>query len=230
MLNQGFSGWRHQSFTWENHGYETFDDYLAMFNSNQRRNIKRERKSMEKQGITIEMITGEDIPQSFFQIMYRFYESTNDKFGPWGCKYLTKSFFEGLYHHYRKRLLFVAAFDSKDPGSILGLSLLVTKRNQLYGRYWGCAKQVRSLHFNACYYAPIEWAIANDIHRFDPGAGGAHKIRRGFSAVSNYSLHRFYDSGLLRIMQTHIDEINRLEQEQIDALNQELPFAQQFKN
>ena len=230
MFDLGFFGWRHQSFAWNNHGYKTFDDYLAIFNSNQRRNIKRERKSMETQGISLKLFTGKDIPRSFFQIMYRFYERTNDKFGPWGCKYLSKDFFEGLYHHYRNRLLFVAAFDRKDPASITGMSILVTKKDQLYGRYWGCTKHVASLHFNACYYAPIEWAIANNIQRFDPGAGGAHKIRRGFSAVSNYSLHRFYDSGLLRIMQTHIDEINRLEQEQIDALNQELPFAQRLKN
>ncbi len=230
MLKHGFLDWRHQSFAWNNHDYKTFDDYLAIFNSNQRRNIKRERKSMEKQGVFIKMFTGEDFPPSFLPIMYKFYEHTNDKFGPWGCKYLTKAFFEGLYHQYRHRLLFAAAFDSRDPSALLGMSLLVTKRDQLYGRYWGCARQVSSLHFNACYYAPIEWAIANDIHRFDPGAGGAHKIRRGFTAVSNYSLHRFYDSGLFRIMQTHIDEINRLEQEQIDALNHELPFAHQLKN
>lgn len=230
MLNQGFLGWRHQSFAWKNHGYQTFDDYLAIFNSNQRRNIKRERQSMEKQGILLKMLEGAEIPRNFFPTMYRFYESTNDKFGPWGCKYLTEAFFEQLYHHYRHRLLLVAAFDSKEPSSILGMSLLVTKKDQLYGRYWGCTNQVGSLHFNACYYAPIEWAIANNIHRFDPGAGGIHKIRRGFSAVSNYSLHRFYDSGLFRIMQTHINEINRLEQEQIDALNQELPFAQKLKN
>ena len=230
MLNQGFSGWRHQSFTWKNQGYKTFDDYLAVFNSNQRRNIKRERKSMEKQGVFIKMLTAEDISHDFIPFMYNFYERTNDKFGPWGCKYLTRAFFEGLYLHYRHRLLFAVAFDSHDPSSILGMSMLVTKKDQLYGRYWGCAKQVSSLHFNTCYYAPIEWAIVNNVQRFDPGAGGAHKIRRGFTAVSNYSLHRFYDSGLFRIMQTHIDEINRLEQEQIDALNQELPFAHRLSN
>ena len=89
---------------------------------------------------------------------------------------------------------------------------------------------ISSLHFNTCYYAPIEWAISNGIHRFDPGAGGAHKIRRGFTAISNHSLHRFSDAGLSRIMQTHIDDINRLEQEQIDALNHEMPFAQHLKN
>jgi predicted N-acyltransferase len=79
-------------------------------------------------------------------------------------------------------------------------------------------------------FPPIEWAIANGIRRFDPGAGGAHKIRRGFAAVPSYSLHRFYDPRLAGIMQTHIDEINQLEQEQIDKLNDELPFAGRLKN
>lgn len=230
MLDHGFSSWRHQSYTWKNQGYKTFDDYLKIFNSNQRRNIKRERNTLEKHGIFVKTFTGRNIPRNFFLLMYSYYERTNDKFGPWGCKYLTKSFFEGLYHHYGHRLLFVAAFKNNDPSSPIGMSLLVTKGKQLYGRYWGCAEQVSSLHFNTCYYAPIEWAIANGIHGFDPGAGGAHKIRRGFTAVSNHSLHRFYDHSLQRIMKTHIDEINRLEQEQIDTLNNALPFAQHLKN
>ena len=68
-------------------------------------------------------------------------------------------------------------------------------------------------------------AIANGIRRFDPGAGGYHKIRRGFTAVGNYSLHRFFDQRLDQIMKTHIEEINRLEQEHIDELNLEVPFA-----
>ena len=230
MVNHGYYGWRHQSFAWLNHGYKCFEDYLSIFNSNQRRNIKRERNAIDKQGISIKIFSGQDIPQVFFPMMFKFYQSTNDKFGPWGCRYLTKAFFEGLYHHYRHRLVFVAAFDKNEPTSPLGMSLLATKGEQLYGRYWGCIRPVNSLHFNACYYSPIEWAINHGIHRFDPGAGGVHKLRRGFTAVANYSLHRFYDSRLLQIMQTHIAEINRLEQEQIDALNQELPLTKRLKN
>ena len=227
MLDLGYFGWQHQSYAWLNQGYNGFDDYLAIFNSNQRRNIKRERKAIEKQGIALRILTDDRIPRTFFPLMYRFYEHTNDKFGPWGCRYLTESFFEGLYDRYRHRLVFIAAYDSRDSSLPIGMSMLVTKGRQLYGRYWGCTHPIDSLHFNACYYAPIEWAIENGIHRFDPGAGGAHKIRRGFTAVSSFSLHRFSDPRMLQIMQNHMDEINRLEQEQIDALNQELPFAQQ---
>ena len=230
MIKHGYFGWRHQSYAWQNRGYQTFDDYLAIFNSNQRRNIKRERQAIEKQGVSVRIFTGEDIPRTFFPLMYTFYEGTNDKFGPWGCRYLTRSFFDGLYQDYLHRLVIVAAFDELAPSRPLGMALLVTKEAQLYGRYWGCSRPVNSLHFNVCYYAPIEWSILNDIQLFDPGAGGAHKIRRGFKAVSSYSLHRFYDPRLARVMQNHIDEINRLEQEQIDSLNLELPFAQRLKN
>ncbi len=231
MSEHGYLGWRHQSYAWHNQGYETFDDYLAVFNSNQRRNIKRERKALKKHGVILKIFTGSDIPRSFFPLMYRFYESTNDKFGPWGCRYLTDSFFDGLYRHYRHRLMIIAAFDEHNPSAPpVGMSMLVTKETQLYGRYWGSSRLVNSLHFNACYYAPIEWAIKNKVHRFDPGAGGAHKIRRGFEAVPSYSLHRFYNPRLAGVMQTHIDEINRLEQEQIDNLNHELPFARRLKN
>lgn len=231
MIDQGYLGWRHQSYAWHNHGYETFDDYLAVFNSNQRRNIKRERNAMAQQGITIKTFVDKDISRQFLPLMYGYYKATNDKFGPWGCRYLTDSFFDGLYQHFRHRLMIVAAFDERVPSSApLGMSLLITKGSQLYGRYWGSSRLVDSLHFNACYYAPIEWAIENRVHRFDPGAGGAHKIRRGFEAVPSYSLHRFFDPRLAGVMQTHIDEINRLEQEQIDHLNHELPFAEQLKN
>ncbi|MBT8365361.1 MAG: GNAT family N-acetyltransferase, partial [Deltaproteobacteria bacterium] len=87
MMKHGYFGWRHQSYAWQNQGYKTFDDYLAIFNSNQRRNIKRERKAMAKQGVSVKTFTGEDIPQTFFPLMYAFYEGTNDKFGPWGCRY-----------------------------------------------------------------------------------------------------------------------------------------------
>ncbi|UCF94104.1 MAG: N-acetyltransferase [Desulfobacterales bacterium] len=225
MSRLDFSSWQHPSFAWFNQGYQTFEDYLSIFNANQRRNIKRERNALAQQGITLKLFTGDEIPPSLIPLMSAYYERTNAKFGPWGCQYLTPDFFEGVYRRYRHRLALIAAFDGSDGKQPLGLSFFVNKKNQLYGRYWGCSKFINALHFNACYYRPIEWSIARGIDRFDPGAGGPHKLRRGFQAVSNYSLHRFSDPHLRRIMQAHIGEINRLEQEQIDALNSQLPFA-----
>jgi predicted N-acyltransferase len=224
MTRLGFTPWLHQSYAWYNRGFETFDDFLSIFNANQRRNIKRERQTMEKRGILFKAHRGDEIPREFFPLMYELYARTNEKYGPWACKYLTREFFEGLYDGYRHRLLFTAAYKKRHLQRPIGMALLVTKGDQLSGRYWGTLKEVNHLHFNTCYYQPVEWAIAHGIRRFDPGAGSQHKLRRGFSAVGNHSLHRFYDERLGKILQIHMPEINRLEQQQIDALNLRLPY------
>lgn len=195
-----------------------------MFNANQRRNIKRERKAVGQSGLRVELQTGEDIPRSLLSQMYQFYSDHCDKFGWWGSKYLSRKFFEHLYSCYRHRLLLVSAYEEADARHPLGMSFCVTKGDQLYGRYWGCTQEIDCLHFEACYYAPIEWAIAHQIQSFDPGAGGRHKIRRGFPATPNHSLHRFYHPRLRDILEPYLDKVNQAEQQEIEALNQELPF------
>jgi len=225
MAGRGFCPWAHQSFLWENEGFRTFEDYLSRFNANQRRNIRRERRRLARGGIRVDMIPGDALPQELYERMYAFYAQTNDQFGPWGCKYLTPGFFAALPGRFRKRLMFAVASDGgrhHDPP--LGMSLLVTKGGHLYGRYWGCAREIEFLHFETCYYRPLEWAIASGIRRFDPGMGGAHKLRRGFKAVVNHSLHRFMDPALRQVMERHIATINRLEHEEIAALNRHLPL------
>ncbi|KGF73962.1 hypothetical protein DO97_06425 [Neosynechococcus sphagnicola sy1] len=227
MEQHGFSSWLHHSYIWQNQGFHSFEDYLAVFNSNQRRNIKRERKALETAGLHIQALTGDAIPKPLFSQMYDFYADTCDKFGWWGSKYLTRAFFEQLAHDYRHRVVFFAAYPAPDSLQPMGLSFCLTKGDQLYGRYWGCSQELDSLHFNACYYSPIEWAIAQGVQLFDPGAGGRHKQRRGFPATPNHSLHRFYHGRLTQILRSHLGEINQLEQQQIETLNQELPFKAQ---
>jgi predicted N-acyltransferase len=226
MEKQGFIAWLHHSFIWENTGFHTFDDYLKVFNANQRRNIKRERKAVEKAGLQLQVLTGEQISPSLFPLMYEFYADTCDKFGWWGSKYLTKNFFELLNVNYRHRVLFCAAYPEQDQTQPLGMSFCLFKDERLYGRYWGSFQEIDCLHFDACYYSPIEWAIANRVKTFDPGAGGRHKKRRGFPATPNYSLHRFYHHRLGQILNAYIVEVNQQSLLQIDEINQELPFSE----
>lgn len=226
LEKQGLTTWLHHSFIWKNADFQTFDDYLTGFNANQRRNIKRERKAVEQAGLKLQAMTGDEIPPSMFPLMYDFYADTCDKFGWWGSKYLTKQFFEKLYHNYRHRVVFFAAYhqEDQDQRQPLGMSFCLFKENQLYGRYWGSFQDIDCLHFDACYYTPIAWAIAHNIQTFDPGAGGKHKKRRGFPATPNHSLHRFYNNRLEKIILPWIREVNHIEQQEIDAINAELPF------
>lgn len=222
----GFLSWTHQSFAWHNNGYQSFDDYLAIFKSNQRRNIRRERRAMPDQGIQLVPLTDDAIPRDLFPHMYRLYADTNAQFGPWGCKYLTEDFFMGLYARYRKRILLMAAYQDNTDALPIGMSFLLVKGDRLYGRYWGTLAPANALHFNACYYQPIEWAIKNDIRIFDPGIGGEHKIRRGFEAVPNASFHRFSDERMQAVLRFNIGRINQMEQANIDDINSERPIAQ----
>ena len=229
IKRNGFLNWLHHSYIWENQGYQTFDDYLKVFNANQRRNIKRERKAVGKAGLQMQTLTGDDIPKALFSKMYNFYENTCDKFGWWGSKYLTKRFFELLDHNFRHRVLFVAGYREENDRFPVGMSFCITKGDRLYGRYWGSSNEIDCLHFDACYYAPIEWAIEHGINSFDPGAGGRHKKRRGFPATPNYSMHRFYHNHLSKIFSSYIDQVNEIEQLEMDRINEDLPFSQENK-
>jgi uncharacterized protein len=225
----GFQSWLHYSYIWSNQDFTNFDDYLKMFNANQRRNIKRERKSVESANLIVKTFTGEEIPEALFSQIYNFYSNTCDKFY-WGSKYLTRKFFEQLYPTYSDRVVLVAAYQHENDCEPIGMSFCINKGENLYGRYWGCWQEFDCLHFEACYYKPIEWAIDRGIKMFDPGAGGSHKRRRGFPATENYSLHRFYNRRMSQIFATYIDEINQNERDEIEAINQDLPFSKREIN
>ena len=59
----------------------------------------------------------------------------------------------------------------------------------LYGRNWGCNAEFRFLHFEACYYQAIEFAIERGLARVEAGAQGEHKIQRGYLPVETASFH-----------------------------------------
>jgi hypothetical protein len=124
--------------------------------------------------------------------MYRIYLSTV-RTNPWGRQYLNERFFELLRERFRRRLCFVLAWQGEE---LLAGTVNVQKDDALYGRYWGCFRALRHLHFNVCYYAGIEHCIAGGLARFEPGAGGDYKQLRGFDATPTWSCHALADPRL----------------------------------
>ena len=179
MLRVGFQ------YHWHNAGYRTFDDYLGQFRSKRRNQIKRERREMEKQGISIETLTGDAIADDLFEPMFACYLATIEN-RYWGRQYLNRRFFELLRDRFKHRLCLVVA---RKGGEVIAGTTNVVKGDALYGRYWGALRNARYLHFNVCYYAAIEHCIAAGIERFEPGAGGDYKFLRGFDPQPTYSLH-----------------------------------------
>lgn len=220
-----FSVWKHQSFLWENEGWPDFEAFLGIFDKNQRRNIRREGESLKSQGIRIRMVEGPEIPAPWFRLMGELYDRTNRKFGPWAARFLHRDFFESL-EILRPLLVFGAAFEGESPDPF-ALSFFLRKGGTLIGRYWGSLDERKDLYFNLCYYEPLRWAIDRKIALFDPGAGSNLKIRRGFKAVENHSLHRFYEPRLKALFDHHIGRLNLQEQSEIAALNEARPIKRQ---
>jgi hypothetical protein len=219
----GCATWLNQQSLWSCGDDRSFEDYLKGFNANQRRNIKRERKAVAKAGITVTPLSGDQLDLALLQTMHRFYEQHCARWGPWGSKYLEESFFEALARLHRDQLVLFSAHrgDSRDP---VAMSMCVQDGRQLWGRYWGSHEEIDCLHFEVCYYAPIEWALANGIVSFDPGAGGSHKRRRGFVACPNASLHRWYHPRMDALIRAWLPKVNGLMLDEIEAINAELPF------
>jgi predicted N-acyltransferase len=176
-------------FQWFNRGFKNFDDFLAGFSSRKRKNVKKERRQVMQQGISLQALTGDAIKDEHWQCLQHCYRSTYAKRSGHGG-YLTEDFFKGLAAM-AEQVLLVVAYKQESP---IACALNFYSGTTLYGRYWGALEEIAGLHFEACYYQGIEFCIANGLQRFDPGVQGEHKISRGFEPVLCYSLHHLADS------------------------------------
>lgn len=189
-------------YHWKNRGYQNFDDYLQCFRSKRRNQIRRERRELDKQGVRIEFATGEDVTHEVMSDMFGFYLANIENHHYWGRQYLTKEFFELITERFRDRLQITLA---RQEGEAIAGTLNVFKGDVLYGRYWGTNRRMRHLHFNTCYYAPIEFCIEHGLSRFEPGAGGDYKQVRGFDAEPTLSGHYLKDERLAHAVREYLE-------------------------
>jgi predicted N-acyltransferase len=189
-------------FHWKNRGYRSYDDFLATFNSKRRHQLKRERRESLASGLRYETLRGRDLSPEARQAMLRFYHHTTDRFYPWTRRYLTDRFFKLIYDRMPESVEVVLASDGDRP--IAG-AFNVAGSGRLYGRYWGADEARPFLHFHVCYYHSIEDCIARGIGVFEPGAGGEHKLPRGFEPTLTHSAHALTDPRLDDAVRRHLE-------------------------
>jgi predicted N-acyltransferase len=145
--------------------------------------------------------------------VYRCYERTYLEHG--NAPYLTRDFFRRMADDLPQTwLLFVAERAGRPIASSLialhvpstlgttqkssenvpqpaspGLDAPLSAETVAYGRYWGALERVDCLHFEACYYQPLQWCIEHGVHRFEGGAQGEHKMARALLPVRTSSAH-----------------------------------------
>jgi len=181
-------------FHWQNAGYHKLDDFLARFSSKRRNQIRREMREMRDRNIELDVLTGERLTAERVDFIFDFYRSTVEKFF-YGRQYLNRAFFEQVCSTMPEHLHVVLASDGGSKKPIAGAFNLLGKR-ALYGRYWGALEERPFLHFNVCFYRGIEECITRGLELFEPGAGGEHKLARGFEPSLTYSAHAFGDRRL----------------------------------
>ncbi len=206
-------------YHWFNENFTDFDHFLQKFASRKRKNVRRERQKVAEQQINLRRIEGTSISAEQLNTFYEFYQNTYLKRGRTG--YLTPEFFRLLHRQMPEQLLLVIA--EKNDRPVAG-ALSLKSSSTLYGRYWGCAEDYDSLHFETCYYQGIEYCIENGLARFDPGAQGEHKIQRGFVPIETWSGHWIRHPGFADAIRRAMDEERKAMRQQIDELTTWLPF------
>jgi len=216
----GYELRRGYQFQWHNPGWRTFDDYLAALRSKRRTQVKRERRELERQGVTIEALMGSAIPDALWDALFPLNKSTIDKLY-WGHQYLNRALFDELRRRWAHRLCVIVA---RRDGAVIAGTINVRKDPVLYGRYWGAFEEVPFLHFNVCYYAAIDYCTRAGLERFEPGAGGEFKHLRGFDARPTTSMHYLAEPRLARAVRDYLHEERAAIDREIDFLGAQSAF------
>jgi uncharacterized protein len=187
-------------YQWRNPGYRSLEDFLARFHSHRRHQIRREMRALAEQGITLRTLRGEELAGVEPDELFRLYAATVDRY-PWSRRLLTRDFFARLLATFRHRCELVEA---RAQGRRVAAALNLAGPRALYGRYWGALEHHPFLHFNVCLYHPVAEAIAHGLERFEPGAGGEHKLTRGFEPQVTYSAHVLFHPRLDTAVRTFL--------------------------
>ncbi|PUA97400.1 hypothetical protein C8C99_2248 [Acidovorax sp. 107] len=200
--------------------YRDFDHFLASLSQDKRKKIRQERRRVADAGVTFRWSRGASISASDWDFFYRCYERTYLEHG--NPPYLTRDFFARMATHMPEAwLLFVGERDGRPvASSLIAISAdesSTTGQNGsnsgsesgselvAYGRYWGALERVDCLHFEACYYQPLQWCIAHGAVRFEGGAQGEHKMARALLPVQATSAHWLAHPAFAEAVQRFLD-------------------------
>ena len=198
------AGWlsRHTvQFHWHNAAYTDFEHFLKALNQEKRKKIKQERRKVAEAGVVFKAFEGTQIQSADWDFFYQCYAQTYFEHG--NAPYLNRDFFQRMQDTMPDNwVLFIAEKD----GRRMACSLIGLGHKVAYGRYWGALERVDCLHFEACYYQPIEWCISKGVARFEGGAQGEHKMARALLPVKANSAHWLAHPGFADAVEKYLEK------------------------
>jgi predicted N-acyltransferase len=220
------AGWmprRNVQFHWQQPAvrWPDMDAFLASMQRDKRKKIQQERRKVRDAGVTVQARQGHGITEADWNFFFTCYANTYHVRAQ--RPYLNREFFREVADTLPEHWLMFTAWREGRP---VASALLVCDlpRRTVWGRHWGCVEEVPCLHFELCYYAPLEWCIEHGMDRFEGGAQGEHKMARGFSPVDTWSAHWLADPRFT----SAVDDFLAREREgvaaYVDELNDRSPF------
>lgn len=206
-------------YHWESPGVASFEAWLGLFRHHDRKEARRERRRPADQGAIVRVVPGAELSPRQWAALEGFYRSTVDR--KWGEAYLSPAFFALAPTRLAHLALGILAEVDGEP--VAG-SLLFQRGAHLYGRYWGCKEGYEKLHFELCYHKPIELCIERGWTRFEAGAQGDHKLKRGLLPSATRSAHWLRDPGLADAVRRAVQQETVAVTRQMEALASHGPF------
>jgi len=221
------AGWLMRStvqFHWtqrEPQPYADFTDFLADLHRDKRKKIRQERRRVQEAGITFTTHEGAAITAELWDFFYRCYQQTYREHR--STPYFTRDFFDRMHRTMARHwVLFVAWRGGQQVAASL-LAIDPDRRNA-FGRYWGAVEHIPHLHFEACYYQPLTWCIAQGYRRFEGGAQGEHKMARGLLPVQTWSAHWLAHPQFSEAVANHLAREGEGVASYLDELGERRPF------
>lgn len=208
-----------QQFHWKNNNYANFQEFLDALSSRKRKQIRKERECVANTDIVIHSLTGDAITESHWDDFFQFYMDTGAR--KWGQPYLTRDFFSEISATMADKILLIMC--ERNGRNIAG-ALNFIGEDTLYGRQWGCVEDHRYLHFEACYYQAIEFAIKHGLETVEAGAQGAHKLARGYVPVQTTSAHYISNPSFRDAVARYLEQEREGVAAEIDYLAARTPF------
>jgi predicted N-acyltransferase len=199
----------------------TFDAFLKQLQRDKRKKIAQERRKVAEAGVTFSVHEGADISDSLWDFFHRCYVLTYQAHG--STPYLTRSFFAAMSRQMAEHWLLFVARVGGEPVAV-SLITIDRERGAAFGRYWGATRFIDCLHFEACYYQPLQWCIEHGIGRFEGGAQGEHKMARGLLPVPTASSHWLAHPAFARAIDDFLHAERAGVRGYVDELNERLPF------
>jgi len=208
-------------FHWTNEGYADFDDFLSRLTPKRRKIIRQERRRVRDSGVTFRWLRGAAIERKDWELFERCYRRT---YAAHRSKpYLNLEFFLRLGASLPEHTLLIVC---ERDGRPVAAALDLVADGVLYGRYWGALEHIPLLHFEACYYQAIEFAIAQRLERFEGGAQGEHKMFRGLLPTETVSAHWLAHPRFARAIEDYLERESAGVARYVDELNEHSPFRE----